>query len=301
MNLTNSSKRKITAIILGCLVMGVLLMVATTRGCAGGMPVEESVQRFAAAEVENIAIDSPAGKLSVCEARDDETEIVVTERSSGNASNVELKCTVENGTLTISQRLKPLAWLPIYWFSFGQQELEVAVPSEVFDRLQNFKLRNSSGDSQVSDLRCKTAEVNVSSGGACFANTTIEERAKLQLSSGSLDVDAANLGACELEVSSGNANVGGAMESLDLTVSSGHAAVACTNNGLSRANVRLTSGGIDLLLPKTAGFDAAVSKTSGGFTCQFDAAERGETYVYGDGSTPIDISITSGSMTLKPL
>lgn len=301
MNLTSGSKRKIAAIVVGCLAVGALLMAATTRGCTGRMPMEESVQRFAAAEVENIAIDSPAGKLTVCEARDGETEIVATERTSGNAANLELKCTVENGTLTISQQLKPLFWLPIYWFSFGQRELEVAVPSEVFDRLQNFELRNSSGDSQVSDLRCKTAEVNVSSGSARFTNAAVEERAKLQLSSGALDMDAANLGACELEVSSGNADVSGAMESLDLAVSSGHATVACSNNDLGRANVRLTSGGIDLLLPETAGFDAAVSKTSGSFTCQFDANERGETYLYGNGSTSIDISITSGSMTLKPL
>lgn len=302
MSLTRRSKGKIAAIVAGTVAVCVLLAVITTRGCAGGMAMQEKTERFDATGIDNIAIDFPAGKLQVRKATDGEADIVVSERvASAAAAKNELECSIENGTLAISYRLNPLAWLPIYWFGSGQRELDVAVPSAVFDRLQDFKLHSASGESTVVGVMCQNADVSVSSGNATFDGMTVEQSTKLQLSSGRLKVDSTRLGSCKLRVSSGDADVGGAMESLDLSVASGQANVVCAGSDLSKANVELTSGKIVLQMPEDAGFDAAVDKLAGSFFCEFDASVRGETYTYGDDRTPIDIHITSGSMTLKPM
>ena len=302
MNLTERSRRKVAAIVVGTVIACGFLALVTTRGCVGDMGVVERTEHVEAAGIRNLVIDLPAGRLRVSEAPAGQADIVVSERASGTAlGQASLECAVEGDTLSIGYRVNPLAWLPIYWLGGGQRELEVTVPPAVLDELQGFRLQNSSGESQVSGLRCQNAEVSVSSGRAVLDEVSVGERASLRLSSGELRVTGGALGSCDLRVSSGSAQVSAAMDGLGLAVSSGQARVACEGADLDRVDVELTSGTVELRLPRDLGFDAAVSKVSGSFTCGFDASVRGETYAYGDGGTPIDIRITSGNMTLAPL
>lgn len=302
MRLTTSSKNKIVAIVVGTIVVFALLAIITTRGCVGNNDMEERAERFDTTGIENVSIDFPAGKLIVRETTTNENDVMVIERVSGNMANKgETTCSIENGTLTVGYKTNPLAWLPIYWFGFGNRELEIVLPAEIFKSLKEFTLHCAAGECDVGNLQCNSANVNVSAGNVALNGIVVTGHADLGLSAGNLNIRDAELGTCKLNVSAGKAELNADMTSLSATVSAGKADITCTNSDIENIDVDLSAGAVELQLPKDAGFDAAVDKSAGSFNCVFEATVRGETYKYGDGRTPIEIHIAAGSMTLKPL
>lgn len=302
MRLTASSKNKIFAIVGGTIVVLALLAIMTTRGCVWDNAMEERTEHFDMMGIENVSIDFPAGKLVVREATTNENDVVVIERVSGNmASKGETTCSVENGTLSVGYKTNPLAWLPTNWFGFGHRELEIVLPAEIFESLNEFTLHCSAGECEVGNLQCNSTNVNVSAGNVELNGIVVTDYAELELSAGNLSIRDAELGTCKLNVSAGKAELNADVTSLSTAVSAGKADVSCTNSDIEYIDVDLSAGSVELQLPKDAGFDAAVNKTAGSFNCVFETTVRGETYRYGDGGTPIEIYIAAGSMTLKPL
>ncbi|MCI9128709.1 MAG: DUF4097 domain-containing protein [Eggerthellaceae bacterium] len=302
MNLTTESKKKILAIIAGTIVVCILLAAVTTPGCMGEAQMEEKTQRIEAAGVKSLSIDFPVGKMKVHEAEQGERNVVITERASGNLTRkAQMACDVEDGTLRVRFKMNPLAWLPFNWFGSGNRELDIAVPAEILSSLDGFELHCSAGKSEVESLRCKAANVSVSAGDVVLNGLDVEDHSELKLSAGSLRITDARLGTCKLEESAGKVDLSGDMRSLSLKTSAGQAVVECTNSDVSQIDVGLSAGDVELILPNDAGFDAAVDKTAGSFNCLFDAEIRGETYRHADGDIPIDIHITAGSVTLRPI
>lgn len=307
MSLTRTSKIKIILIIVICAIICLFFATLATHGCSSfsiygteGNMTETTNETYAAQDVKNLAIDFPAGELVIRQSENDTDSIQVVEKAQGANTKSSINCTLDNGTLNIHYDPNPFFWL-FFNGIFGERRLlVVTIPKDVDHTFESFDVHVSSGNASVSNVRTNKASIDVSSGNAYFTDLS-SQTSSIHLSSGMLTLSESALGMTDMSVASGNATIRAILQKLDSRVTSGRLTIDCENTAIDSIHSKVTSGQFSLSLPRESGFNAAISKTSGNFNCDFDCSVRGETYTYGNGATPIDIDITSGNAILKPL
>ena len=70
---------------------------------------------------------------------------------------------------------------------------------------------------------------------------------------------------------------------------------------LEKLKASSTSGSVKASLPEDPGFKANLDSTSGRITCSLPLIKQGNDYICGEGSGAVDISTTSGNITITAL
>lgn len=305
--MTAKSIWKIIGIAFVCFAVCFVFAAISTSGCRSslfgikGTSVETFNEEFDKAAISSVDIDFPSGELLVNRSNDKASSFQVVETTTAaSGPKTDLVCEVQDGCLKIHYKINPLSWLPIFWFSSSNRTLAVTLPQDDAYQLDSFRLQLSSGKATVCDIPAKKADVQVLSGTANVERLKCSD-STIALSSGNLHVSESDFGNSSIKVSSGDAFFAGSFKKTDVRLSSGRIGLECSNSDLESLTTDVSSGRLTMSLPKDCGFEAAVSKASGSFNCDFDCSVRGEVYTFGDASTPIDIKIASGNVAIKPL
>ncbi len=236
------------------------------------------------AEVRNLSIQWAAGQVTVQTAPDEDCsgKIQVRERASGSAKRVRpLSMEVSGETLCIDSN--EAVWS--FWqgcSSFASKQLEVTIPESAAGSLGTVEIDGASGMYWLTGFSCEKLDIALASGMLDTAGIT-----------------ARNLVA---DIASGQVSLEGAFpQSIDVTAASGSITVTDTGSTFpQRIDADIMSGEVVLALAEKGGFTADVDRLSGNFTCGYETSQRDGRYVHGDGATPVNISLTSGNVTLKP-
>lgn len=138
--------------------------------------------------------------------------------------------------------------------------------------------------------------VNLTSG-EFKANSIHADTFKLNLTSGRVNIDDIQSSNIDINMTSGNVAITNANTNTfasDLT--SGTLRVGFET--LEAGTIRLTSGTVEMALPESGG-SVKVAKTSGSVTVNRECVIDDNTYKIGDGSANINVSMTSGDLTIN--
>ena len=178
--------------------------------------------------VNNLNVSIASDNLILKKSEDD------TVRISYYQSNIyDYKISLENGTLTISQK-KP--WYIMFSFTKAK-DIEITLPESLISarlklasgtiditsgiNIEELSVQASSGEIILKDLTAETAEIKVSS---CSVNiTNMEtENLKISASSGNINLKKVDAEEADLSLSSGNVNLDdSSLINLDIDASSG--------------------------------------------------------------------------------
>ena len=140
-------------------------------------------------------------------------------------------------------------------------------------------------------------KLNVSITSGLFrANTIHANEMNVSLTSGRTEIDNVEVATINVSSTSGSVTLGNVKtQKLNSSFTSGSFTVNFEE--LKEASLHGTSGYIALRLPETGG-SVHVSQTSGKTHTHRDGKLIDGTYVFGDGSAKVDISLTSGTVEL---
>lgn len=277
--------------------------------------------------VDNIDIDWISGQVNI--VYDDVKEITLTE-----TSNKELDDKSAMHWYPYKETLYIKYGAGNFYSKVGMKKtLTVTLPSEF--ACKDFMISMASGNFNCKNLVCEKFSANLSSGDidgdlTCqdFKLNMASGIANVMLAAQSIDVDIAS-GDIDLlctgnsqtvDISSNSGHVGlwtervenltidsssGAVEvnahSLGIakiTQSSGNLQIV-TNFGVDSLTCALSSGNITLRLGAMKGFTAKTKTSSGKVSCDYPVTKNGDTLVYGDGSSQLDLRTSSGKITIK--
>lgn len=196
---------------------------------------------------------------------------VIESYGKGEGDHPLATCTLEGGVLRIVQKSEEGAFE-----SWGQRIIEVEVSPSVMERLEVVSLEGMSGEVIATDLDCEQLHVDIASGSITLR-----------------DAQADHL---QLTLSSGGADLSGTFDDVDVSVGSGGANLYVTGEP-TRITCDVTSGGLDVSLPRKLGFTAWTKVGAGEMTFEQKVVEEGSNVaVFGDGRTEMHLSVGSGSL-----
>ena len=167
-------------------------------------------------------------------------------------------------------------------------------------KAQDISCQATSGEIYMKVLE-DTEEISAS---ATSGNITIEaegcETLQASSTSGSIHITAE-----KARILSAVSTSGGVYADLgvvkDMTTRSTSGDIQIKIAALEKLKASSTSGSVKAALPEDPGFKANLDSTSGRITCSLSLIKQGSDYICGDGSGAVDISTTSGNITIKAL
>lgn len=197
-----------------------------------------------------------------------------------------------------------------------EKTLTLALPASL--KLDQLTIQTTSSTVVTDALSVRSADVGSTSGSIKLSLTNLKT-AVLGTTSGRIaltvdgDMDSLSMGSTSGELS---LMVNGAVDTLDMGTTSGSVTavvssavtaklsstsgdITLTADRADKLELGAVSGSLTLRLPQAAGFTATVSTVSGNFSCGLAAKQNGNTYTCGDGATSVNLSSTSGSITIE--
>lgn len=145
------------------------------------------------------------------------------------------------------------------------------------DALHGMTLHSTSGSIQAGGLRADTLTVNTTSGGVHAQALAAGTRIQAESTSGSINLEQLQSPALEIETTSGSIAVG--------------------LRGSEKADIRSTSGSVQLALHNNLGATVDYRSTSGSFRCD-DCRTVNDQITLGDGACKLRVRTTSGNLEI---
>ncbi len=296
------------------LILLAALLALGLSGCAPEGSANEAKEWFAGGEA---AVSDPVDSLdiswvdgSVTIAYADQTDITIAETAPRKlSSSQQLRWTLEGTTLRIMY-----AEAGQYSFDRLQKRLTVTLPKDAV--LKRAQVSASSGDISAQHLAAEIIKLDATSGNVNVQCTA--DSLTVNTTSGLITLQA---GANDMSLNTTSGGVNAIIERGDevsVNASSGHVTLNVregksisfhgTSGGADvqvkqaeKIELTSTSGNLRLMLDKALGFTADATATSGKITMGVTAVQQGDIYVYGDGSTAVHLSATSGNITVEEL
>lgn len=166
--------------------------------------------------------------------------------------------------------------------------------------LSAITVNTAGADVDINNVNTDNFTINSFSGNISAISLKASSMS-IQNVSGSVDLD--NIASDFLSVNnvSGNVDVNGDIEALTFEGVSGDLSYSTDSLRTSSISINTVSGDANITLPENGGFTVTNSRVSSEIKSEFKGRQLDEYYVYGDGSTEIDLNSVSGSITLKPL
>ena len=156
-----------------------------------------------------------------------------------------------------------------------EKTLTITLPRSCANRLRTVTVSGSSGEYALEDITCETLSAHFEAGVMKAKDVAVRDLT-CSASSGHIGFD------------------GTVSSSIAVGVTSGTARVR-TDTTPKKANLEASSGTVELLLPRDAGFTAQVKVGAGSFDCDFKTTERDGRLVAGDGGMSLNMSVSSGT------
>ncbi|QHZ45646.1 LiaG family protein [Bacillus sp. NSP9.1] len=277
------------------ILAGILIFACFIYNGAGGFSFggfNQKADHTAAASLKGIsAIDINAKSITVnikAEQRDD-----ITAELTGNA---RLESAEKGNTLQLTVHPKPFQF-----FFFQNNELVVKVPYEYKDDLS---VISGSGNVKISGGRLALNKVTLSSGsGTQKVDQLQAEELEVQGTSGNIRLKDVRTAEGDIRSTSGNTELENVTGRLNIKQTSGdlRASFSAVDAPLS---IKQTSGNAKLDLPDDADISLEATSTSGSISHSFSfdqisSDKRTLTGKNGNGKNKIDISLTSGNVSIE--
>lgn len=241
------------------------------------VPEEYTAVRYVDAEqVDDLRIEWNVGSASVVVADDTKLDgqIAISETAPEGWSDVP-HMTIEDkeGELVVCYGDTRPSFTPSP--AAREKSLTITLPRSCANRLGTVTVGGSVGEYALEGITCETLGVHLEAG----------------------IMEARGVAVCDLVCSASSGHIGfdgTVSSSIDVGVSSGTARVR-TGTTPKKANLEASSGTVELLLPRNAGFTAQVKVGAGSFDCDFKTTERDGRLVAGDGEMSLSMSVSSGT------
>ena len=250
-------------------------------GCSRAPAADEyTAVRYVDAElVDDLCIEWRMGNVVVRVADDKELDgqVVIAETAPEGWHDVpHMSIESKGGELVVRYGGLDSSTTTTHNVSARKKSLKVTLPKSCAERLDTVTLSGSPGTYTLLGISCKTLNVRFEAG-TLLAKDVATRDLVCTVSSGHIGFD------------------GTVSSSIDVCVSSGNARVR-TDTTPDKVDLEASSGSIDLLLPKDAGFTARAKVGAGSFVCDFNATERDGKLVVGDGEMPLNVDVSSGTV-----
>lgn len=164
----------------------------------------------------------------------------------------------------------------------------------------NYISINTAGaDIEFDNINTDTLTINSFSGNA---NIDTVKSSYISVNNVSGKSKLSNITSDQLELSSvsGNAEVEGNIDTIYLNSVSGDLDYSTYSLSTNLISINTVSGDTTITLPKNSGFNVYNSSVSGNIESGFKGNYIDDNYVYGDGSTEMELNSVSGSISIQP-
>lgn len=262
-------------------------------------------------KIENIEIDWVSGSVSVVSHPGN--TVVLSEKAEGSIpEDLHVHWWLEGTTLRVRFAASGASLRII---DVWRKDLTLAVPEDL--ALENVTIRTASAGIDAGGLTAETLRVTTTSGDMnidCAADDielngvsgSIQlnqrdnsDEIRIDTTSGDIHAKLSHAQTVDIASVSGRITVKGASaDALSAKTTSGD--VSCALEATpSECRLRSVSGAIALRLPQDAEFTARVHSTSGDFESDFALEKEGRTYTCGNGGADMEISTTSGDISIR--
>ena len=279
--------------------------------------------------VHNLTIDWASGKVDIL--YHNKNTVILSEKSKKTISpEMQMRWWLDGDTLRI-QYAKP----GIHLNQNLQKELTVTLPKDIL--LDDVNINATSGILTIPILEATRLSTTITAGEifatvkaqdiSCQATSgeiymkVLEDTEEISASatSGNITIEAEGCETLQASSTSGSIHItaekarilsavstsGGVYADLgvvkDMTTRSTSGDIQIKIAALEKLKASSTSGSVKAALPEDPGFKANLDSTSGRITCSLSLIKQGSDYICGDGSGAVDISTTSGNITIKAL
>lgn len=296
--LTRSSWIKIALIMVLCLVVCGGLF-ACSSGCTAAVRHAGNIANKAyedvsfsergdfsvpASEVRSLEINWAAGTVDVTVTEDEGEEPMVTAveeiNGPGRGSN-RMTWQLRNGGLQIGYGMGSAGIAGCA--QMGSKHLTLTLPKSLAQSLDSIDLNAASGSYNFDSISCKNLNANLASGAINGSRITAQQ--------------------LDLDVASGTVELSGSFpQAVSLNLASGNVNIACEDVCPTRTSLDVMSGQVLMTVPESSGISARIDKLSGSFDCDIPGSwdlPDYKAFTCGDGSCSLDVSMTSGQVTLR--
>ena len=181
-----------------------------------------------------------------------------------------------NGVLSIESATTPMDLISTLFSDISKTRLTIEIPPSVAQNLDSIDIDAASGNLDL---------VNLAS-----------DYTSLEISSGNVNLNNFNTNALNLDVTSGTVSFDGQItDTLTTNLATGNLSIS-SNTCPGETFIDMTSGHIDLMLPKDCALKTYVDKISGSFENQLTTASTEDS-----ATGQLSADIASGSVVVKPL
>lgn len=174
----------------------------------------------------------------------------------------------------------------------------VKIPKNAY--VNNISINTASSDVEIDNVDTDYYSIN-SFSGYIKAQSVKSPSISIQNVSGNINLN--NITSDELSVNniSGYADIKGDIVNLTYDGISGDLSYSTDSLNTDSISVNTVSGNTNITLPENSGFTVINSSLSGEIKSGFKGRTVDEHYIYGDGSTDIELNSVSGSININPL
>ena len=246
---------------------GTAMLMSSTKGKLSSITLGKSVsidqeKQESLASVKEISVEVSSAKVNVIpENRKD-----VKAHLTGNITSPSLTTEPTLETTIVGNKLNIKVKTQNNYFGHTSisLKLDVYVPVDYSDDL---RIKSSSGDININDLKLNNLTCNLSSGKLNLSKLTVNDFV-FGVSSGSLIASDLHTKSSELEASSGKILIDRFTGDLKAQASSGDIKIKYSEFN-NNADVTVSSGRIELTLPEDSEFKLSAKASSGDITCEF--------------------------------
>ncbi|ERI06256.1 hypothetical protein HMPREF0083_05356 [Aneurinibacillus aneurinilyticus ATCC 12856] len=283
------------------IVFGVsmLLSILTSSVLGGALSKEGRQVRTASLDnIENMNINMPSADVRIIPEDRQDVEAVLQGR---NVDKNQLSVKQSGNTLKVG-----LEQGKFQWFTFSDDlTLDLHIPQEYS---RNMMIKAGSGNIEFEGVdenrtTLEKLELDMSSGTATLDNLDVK-LLKHKGSSGSIQIKNVTAEATDIDISSGDVELDHYSGSLRANLSSGDLR-AEFEELTGPVKIGMTSGSVSLHMPENADFVLQGNTSNGSIRCDLPLQNRKEnegTHLsgsYGNGSHPVQITASSGDITIE--
>lgn len=173
----------------------------------------------------------------------------------------------------------------------------VKIPKAAY--LHSITTNTASADIEIDNINSDYFTINSFSGNI---NAISVKSPNISINNVSGTVDLSNITSDDFSVNnvSGDVDINGDIKTLTLESVSGDLYYSTDSLLTESISVNTVSGNANIRLPENSGFTVTNSSLSGDVKSRFQCRQVDEQYVYGDGSTQIELNSVSGSASINP-
>lgn len=190
------------------------------------------------------------------------------------------------------------------FFSFSREKLTIYIPKDYEKRMEIHIGSGSldfSGKSPEEPMKLTALIIDMSSGNLKLNNLDVQQY-KHDLSSGNVKINSLTTRTGEFEISSGNMEILNYLGGIDAELSSGDLAIQM-DKLTDDIEIEVSSGNVELDLPKRADFTLNGKASSGNITCNFpltsnETSNKTIKGSHGSGKYNINLQVSSGDIRI---